>query len=148
MHFEWNFCSVGIKSQNRFQPSDSRQNFKSNFGQFLDSRLNFKSTFDQILDSDQHEPPSVIVWVLYYAAQHFDYQNETEKALQLINEALVHTPTLIELYMVQGRIYKVKFSEESEANRMCFENRLEKFVGDPKGGRGRGRGGYVGFDTV
>jgi peptide alpha-N-acetyltransferase len=40
-------------------------------------------------------------------AQHFDKLNQQERALKYINEAILHTPTLVELYMVKARIAKV-----------------------------------------
>ncbi|TPX36047.1 hypothetical protein SeLEV6574_g08124 [Synchytrium endobioticum] len=54
----------------------------------------------------EKEPVTAYLWVLYYLAQHFDYRGETARALDVINEAIEHTPTLVELYMVKARIYK------------------------------------------
>ncbi|VEN54859.1 unnamed protein product, partial [Callosobruchus maculatus] len=52
------------------------------------------------------EPVSALLWVYYYLAQHYDYLKQTEKALSYIDAAIEHTPTLIELFIVKGRIYK------------------------------------------
>ncbi|KAF9394805.1 hypothetical protein CPC16_010160 [Podila verticillata] len=52
------------------------------------------------------EPPTALLWTLYFLAQHFDFKNETEKALEYINRAIEHTPTLVELHMTKGRILK------------------------------------------
>lgn len=52
------------------------------------------------------EPASALLWTLYFLAQHYDHLRETEKALQYINLAIAHTPTLIELFVAKGRIYK------------------------------------------
>ncbi|KAF9922180.1 N-alpha-acetyltransferase 16, NatA auxiliary subunit [Linnemannia zychae] len=52
------------------------------------------------------EPPTALLWTLYFLAQHFDFKRETEKALGYINRAIEHTPTLVELYMAKGRILK------------------------------------------
>lgn len=57
-------------------------------------------------DTDQ-QTPTVVLWTYYYLAQHFDLLCQTDKALEYINCALEHTVTLIELYMVKARIYKV-----------------------------------------
>lgn len=60
-------------------------------------------------DSDKEmprEPASALLWTYYYLAQHFDYLGMTEKALNEIDAALAHTPTLIELFVTKGRIYK------------------------------------------
>jgi len=54
----------------------------------------------------EKEPPTTLLWVYYYLAQHFDYLNQTDKALNYINIAIDYTPTLVELYMVKGNIYK------------------------------------------
>ncbi|KAJ3004599.1 UNVERIFIED_CONTAM: hypothetical protein HDU68_004990, partial [Siphonaria sp. JEL0065] len=52
------------------------------------------------------EPPSAILWVYYYLAQHFDYLGDRTKALEYINLAIEHTPTLVELFMTKARILK------------------------------------------
>lgn len=53
------------------------------------------------------EPASALLWVYYYLAQHYDFLNITEKAVSFIDKAIDHTPTLIELFVTKGRIYKV-----------------------------------------
>lgn len=53
------------------------------------------------------EPPTAILWVYHFLAQHFDYLRDSKSAMEYINKALEHTPTLIEAYMVKARIYKV-----------------------------------------
>ncbi|XP_053616386.1 N-alpha-acetyltransferase 15, NatA auxiliary subunit [Plodia interpunctella] len=52
------------------------------------------------------QPASALLWSYYYAAQHFDYKEDTDRALLYIDAAIEHTPTLIELFIVKGRIYK------------------------------------------
>ncbi|KAG0310653.1 N-alpha-acetyltransferase 16, NatA auxiliary subunit [Dissophora globulifera] len=52
------------------------------------------------------EPPTAVLWTLYFLAQHFDYQRKTGQALEYINRAIQHTPTLVELHMTKGRILK------------------------------------------
>lgn len=54
------------------------------------------------------EPASALLWTYYYLAQHYDYLGQTEKALIEIDAAIDHTPTLIELFVTKGRIYKVR----------------------------------------
>lgn len=56
------------------------------------------------------EPASALLWVYYYLAQHYDYLNQTEKAISFIDAAIEHTPTLIELFVAKGRIYKVSYN--------------------------------------
>ncbi|KAG0242048.1 N-alpha-acetyltransferase 16, NatA auxiliary subunit-like protein [Mortierella sp. GBAus27b] len=52
------------------------------------------------------EPPTALLWTLYFLAQHFDYQHKSDQALVYIDRAIEHTPTLVELYMTKGRILK------------------------------------------
>ncbi|XP_055911380.1 N-alpha-acetyltransferase 15, NatA auxiliary subunit [Eupeodes corollae] len=53
-----------------------------------------------------NEPASALLWTTLFLAQHYDFMRETEKALEFINIAIDHTPTLIELFVTKGRIYK------------------------------------------
>lgn len=59
--------------------------------------------------SDAHEEeldPTVLLWLLLFSAQHFDMKNDFKQALALIDEAIEHTPTLVEAYTVRARILK------------------------------------------
>lgn len=53
-----------------------------------------------------NEPASALLWTTLFLAQHYDFMRETDKALEYINIAIDHTPTLIELFVTKGRIYK------------------------------------------
>lgn len=64
---------------------------------------------DQEKDNPR-EPASALLWTYYYLAQHYDHLGLTEKALNEIDAAIEHTPTLIELFVTKGRIYKVGHS--------------------------------------
>lgn len=59
------------------------------------------------INNGPKEPACALLWVYYYLAQHYDYLNQTKQALSFIDAAIEHTPTLIELFVVKGRIYKV-----------------------------------------
>ena len=39
-------------------------------------------------------------------AQHYLFQRKVEEAIELINKAIAHTPTLLELYTLKGKIYQ------------------------------------------
>lgn len=52
------------------------------------------------------EPASALLWTLYFLAQHYDHLRDSPRALDYINAAIEHTPTLIELFVTKGRIYK------------------------------------------
>lgn len=56
------------------------------------------------------EPPSTLLWTQAYLAQHYDHLSDYTTALQYVDEALEATPTLPELHMIRGRIYKVRKS--------------------------------------
>lgn len=67
------------------------------------SSLQASKTFPSSSDS---ESPSTYLWTLYLLAQHFDRRRQYEKARSYINQAIEHTPTVIDLYLVKGRILK------------------------------------------
>ncbi|CAK9174650.1 unnamed protein product [Ilex paraguariensis] len=52
------------------------------------------------------EPPSTLLWVLFYLAQHYDRRGQYDIALEKIDEAIEHTPTVIDLYTVKSQILK------------------------------------------
>ena len=54
----------------------------------------------------EKEPPSTLLWLLFLLAQHHDRRRNTHAALQCIDEAILHTPTVADLYLVKGRILK------------------------------------------
>lgn len=73
-----------------------------------------------VLDFFQNEAPKLIptvrVWTMYFLAQHYLFVNDLESAEKYIDQALAHSPTLVELYIVKGRILKHlgKFEEASD----------------------------------
>ncbi|XP_003977076.1 N-alpha-acetyltransferase 15, NatA auxiliary subunit a [Takifugu rubripes] len=57
-------------------------------------------------DDGKEEPPTTLLWVQYFLAQHFDFINQPSRALEYINSAIDSTPTLIELFAIKAKIYK------------------------------------------
>ncbi|CAL8264380.1 unnamed protein product [Lota lota] len=57
-------------------------------------------------DGGKVEPPTTLLWVQYFLAQHFDYIGQQSRGLDYINTAIDSTPTLIELFLVKAKIYK------------------------------------------
>ncbi|KAK3219688.1 hypothetical protein Dsin_013658 [Dipteronia sinensis] len=55
---------------------------------------------------EEKEPPSTLMWTLFFLAQHYDRRGQYEVALSKIDEAIEHTPTVIDLYSVKSRILK------------------------------------------
>merc|ERR1712071_705262 len=58
------------------------------------------------LEDKPAEPASAILWTYFYLAQHYDFLKDYTKGVEYINLAIDHTPTLIELFVCKGRIYK------------------------------------------
>jgi len=58
-------------------------------------------------DADSEvESPGCLVWLYHFLAQHYDAIGQHVRALDYVNRGLDHTPTLIELYVAKGQIYK------------------------------------------
>uniref|UniRef100_A0A453F286 Uncharacterized protein n=3 Tax=Aegilops tauschii subsp. strangulata TaxID=200361 RepID=A0A453F286_AEGTS len=54
--------------------------------------------------SSQIEPPSTLMWTLLLVSQHYDRRSQYDIALDKIDEAILHTPTVIDLYSIKGNI--------------------------------------------
>uniref|UniRef100_A0A667WTI4 N-alpha-acetyltransferase 15, NatA auxiliary subunit n=1 Tax=Myripristis murdjan TaxID=586833 RepID=A0A667WTI4_9TELE len=54
----------------------------------------------------KEEPPTTLLWVQYFLAQHYDMIGQQTLALEYINTAIESTPTLIELFLIKAKIYK------------------------------------------
>lgn len=61
-----------------------------------------------VAETGEKEPPTTLLWVQYFLAQHFDKLGQHSLALDYINAAIAGTPTLIELFYMKAKIYKVK----------------------------------------
>ena len=92
-------------SMKKYYADSTKQAVIDKLVQGYRASLEKKGTIDD--KSDKREPPSVLLWTLYYLAQHYDYHQQFDKALESINAAIEHTPTIVELYMTKGRILKV-----------------------------------------
>ncbi|KAM7475951.1 hypothetical protein LguiB_023194 [Lonicera macranthoides] len=55
---------------------------------------------------EDKEPPSTLMWILFYLAQHYDRRGQYDISLAKIDEAIEHTPTVIDLYSIKSRILK------------------------------------------
>ncbi|CAK9025030.1 unnamed protein product [Durusdinium trenchii] len=74
------------------------------------------------------EPPTALLFTLMTLAEHFDFMGETHKALEYGNEAIEHTPTLVELYACKARIYK--HAGDLETSAKCYEEVREMDLAD------------------
>ncbi|KAG1811751.1 N-terminal acetyltransferase A auxiliary subunit [Suillus subaureus] len=50
--------------------------------------------------------PTTYLWALYLLAQHHSYLGRHKQALEILDVAITHTPTLPELYMTRARVLK------------------------------------------
>ncbi|KAL0724454.1 hypothetical protein Bca4012_039053 [Brassica carinata] len=57
--------------------------------------------------SDVKEPPSTLLWTLFFLAQHYDKRGQYDVALGKIDEAIAHTPTVIDLYSVKDGLSRI-----------------------------------------
>ena len=79
--------------------------------------LKTQNSFDTEVDCK--EPATALLWLLYYLAQHWDHKKDFKKALETVDEAINHTPTLIELFMLKGKIFKHVGNLDEAVN--CFD---------------------------
>ncbi len=50
----------------------------------------------------------MLLWAIVLLSQHFDTMGDSSRAIELIDEAISHTPTDMQLYMVKAKFYKVE----------------------------------------
>lgn len=67
--------------------------------------------------------PTVFVWASYFLAQHYLYLNKLDTAMDHVQKALDHSPTLVELYILKARVTK-HFGKLEEAKDIMEEGRL------------------------
>jgi len=56
--------------------------------------------------SSSSEPPTTYLWSLYFLSQHYLHLRQYSRALNLLDLAISHTPTLPELYTCKARALK------------------------------------------
>jgi hypothetical protein len=52
------------------------------------------------------ESPTTYLWALFFLVQHFSALDNQPRALELLDKALAHTPTLPDLHAQRGRVLK------------------------------------------
>eukprot|EP01128_Nolandella_sp_AFSM9_P005705 TRINITY_DN2819_c0_g1_i1.p1 TRINITY_DN2819_c0_g1~~TRINITY_DN2819_c0_g1_i1.p1 ORF type:complete len:863 (-),score=225.22 TRINITY_DN2819_c0_g1_i1:41-2581(-) len=52
------------------------------------------------------EPPTSIIWIYYFLAQHYNYLHRASKALSYLEKCLKHTPTCLDFHVMKARVYK------------------------------------------
>merc|ERR1712137_86284 len=69
-------------------------------------------------DSELVEPPLSLFWTILFLAQHHDQLGDTETALKFIDEAIAHTPTVVDIYSFRADIYKNAGAYQKAADAM------------------------------
>ncbi|KAF7492371.1 N-alpha-acetyltransferase 16, NatA auxiliary subunit [Sarcoptes scabiei] len=72
----------------------------------LDYLENLSETNSFDYGSKEFESATCILWVYYFLAQHFDALKEFSLAIYFVNQALIHTPTLIDIFVIKAKIFK------------------------------------------
>jgi len=75
-------------------------------GEILGEWLSALEKDGRLPGESKREMPAVLMWVRVLLAQHHDILGASAKALEQIDAAIEHTPTLLDLYMVKARIFK------------------------------------------
>lgn len=55
-------------------------------------------------DDESEQDPTVQLWLFYFRSQHATRLGNFELALSLVNEAIAHTPTVVDLYTLKAKI--------------------------------------------
>ncbi len=113
-----------------------------------------ESVVNTILSSLSHPPtspapsgtdPTEYIWTLYFLAQHHSFLGRHKRAIELLDEAISHTPTLPELYMFKARVLKRSGDPFGAAKSMDIARTLDlqdRFL-NTKGGKYRLRAGLI-----
>lgn len=67
--------------------------------------------------------PLEFIWTSYFLSQHYLHLKELDKSLELIDAAIKHTPTLVELYILKARVLK-HLGKPLEASEFINKGRL------------------------
>lgn len=61
---------------------------------------------DHLKSINVDETPVPYIWTCYFLSQHFLFLKNFTKAQEYIDMAIKHTPTIVEFYILKGRIFK------------------------------------------
>ncbi|KAJ2856142.1 hypothetical protein J3B02_001773 [Coemansia erecta] len=79
----------------------------------------------RLSDSTDDEAASVLMWCIFYLAQHWDYHGDHERALQLIDEDIKTSPETVELYTVKAKILKHAGDIRGARDTMDFARQMD-----------------------
>lgn len=92
------------------------------------SHCNAISTLLADVPIDLEHEPSTYLWTLYFLAQHHSYISPTRpiRAMELLDVAFSHTPTLPELHMIKARTLKRAGDPTGASKAMEDARRLDR----------------------
>jgi N-alpha-acetyltransferase 15/16, NatA auxiliary subunit len=70
------------------------------------SHLKSMEEHSTLAGENEEQDPTVILWLMYFLANHYYFVRDLDQALQYLNRAIEHTPTVIELYTLKAKVYK------------------------------------------
>ncbi|KAF7289948.1 hypothetical protein MIND_01370000 [Mycena indigotica] len=86
--------------------SDIKSLYQDTFKQQAIEEVSTKALETFKSSSEPDVEPTSYLWTLYFLAQHHSYLGRHAQALQFLDDAISHTPTLPELHMLRGRVLK------------------------------------------
>lgn len=80
---------------------------------------------ERVLEKEDklEQDPTVLLWILYFISHHYYFCRDVDNALKYVNKAIEHTPTLIDLYTLKGKIMKIA-GKRTDAARLFEEARV------------------------
>jgi len=85
-------------------------------GTLLAQHYESLKTSRKFADEEQQEPPNVLLWLLVLYSRHMYRTGESDTAVRLIDEALAHTPTIPDLYLLKAKLMKKRGQLEAAAS--------------------------------
>lgn len=98
-----------------------------------------------LVDPASPSEPAKYLWTLYFLAQHYSFLGRHRRALEILNLAVEHTPTLPELYMTKAKVLKRAGDPYGAVRSMDEARKLDgqdRFI-NTKSGKYRLRAGMV-----
>ncbi|KAI6002990.1 NMDA receptor-regulated protein 1-domain-containing protein [Pisolithus albus] len=96
-------------------------------------------------DIPSQSEPAKYLWTLYFLAQHYSFLGRHRRALEILNLAVEHTPTLPELYMTKAKVLKRAGDPYGAVRSMDEARKLDgqdRFI-NTKSGKYRLRAGMI-----
>eukprot|EP01107_Rhizomastix_libera_P016497 TRINITY_DN6914_c0_g1_i4.p1 TRINITY_DN6914_c0_g1~~TRINITY_DN6914_c0_g1_i4.p1 ORF type:complete len:737 (+),score=241.04 TRINITY_DN6914_c0_g1_i4:13-2223(+) len=77
--------------------------------------------------SETEELPTVLIWCMNFSAQMLSRKGLNKEALDLIEKAISHTPTLPDLYIIRAKIYRRSGNSTLAADSYNFARKLDLY---------------------